>query len=160
MPPPQKEHEWLQQLVGEWTSEGEAYPPGMDEPIKFTGSETTKSIGGFWTISEGRSNMPGMPGEMVGVLTLGYDPAAKHYVGTWVDSMGSHMWTYEGTMDESGKKLTLDTTGPCPMKGGAMTPFREVIEITGENEKTFASYMEGDKAGEWVKIVSFKYTRK
>jgi hypothetical protein len=53
-----KEHQWLQQLVGEWTYEGEARM-GPDAPEeKFGGTERVRSIGGLWTLAEGSNAMP------------------------------------------------------------------------------------------------------
>ena len=52
-PEPQKEHQWLQQLVGKWTSETEC-SMGPDQPaMKTNGKETVRSLGGLWTIGEG-----------------------------------------------------------------------------------------------------------
>jgi len=42
---PQKEHQWLQQLVGEWTYEGEASMGPDKPPEKFQGTESVRSIG-------------------------------------------------------------------------------------------------------------------
>ncbi|MBI3119252.1 MAG: DUF1579 domain-containing protein [Candidatus Hydrogenedentes bacterium] len=158
MPPPQKEHEWLQQLVGEWTSEWEASMPDST-PVKFHGTESVRAIGGFWVLAEGTNTMPDMLAPMLSELTLGYDPAKGKYVGTWVDSMTSYLWTYQGSVDEAGKVLTLDTEGPCPMKGGQMTKFKEVLEIKSKDEKVFTSSIQEDN-GAWTKMLTIDYKRK
>ena len=41
---PQKEHQWLQQLVGEWTFEGEAIGPDQ-QAMRQTGTERVRSLG-------------------------------------------------------------------------------------------------------------------
>ena len=40
---PQKEHRWLQKLVGEWTSEMEAPGENGKSPTKHRGGETLQS---------------------------------------------------------------------------------------------------------------------
>ena len=44
---PQKEHQWLQKLVGEWTYEIEATMEPDQPPVKSTGTETVRSLGGL-----------------------------------------------------------------------------------------------------------------
>ena len=39
--------------------------------------------------------MPG-GGTATTMLTLGYDPARKKYVGAWIDTVINHLWIYEG----------------------------------------------------------------
>lgn len=156
LPKPQKEHEWLQQLVGEWTTEGEGQvAPG--QTIKCTGTESVKSLGGFWTMSELTSEMMGM--SMTGVMTVGYDSTRKKYVGTWVDNCTNHLWKYEGTLDESGKKLTLEAEGPSHSAPGKMANYRDVIEVKGPDEKELTSWMQMDD-GKWVQFMTLKYKRK
>jgi hypothetical protein len=84
-------------------------------------------------------------------LTLGFDPESKKYVGTWIDSMGSHLWKYVGTVDSAGKILTLETEGPCPMKPG-LSKFREVTEWKGKDDRVFTSSIQGDD-GKWNMMV-------
>jgi len=51
---PQQEHQWLQQLVGEWTYEVEGMT-GPDQPMETsTGTERVKSVGGLWVVAEGQ----------------------------------------------------------------------------------------------------------
>ena len=44
---PQKEHHWLQKLVGEWTSEAE-----MNMNRRPKGAEAVRSLGGLWILAE------------------------------------------------------------------------------------------------------------
>ncbi len=66
---PQKEHQWLQQLVGEWTYEAEATMAPDQPPLKCQGSERVRSLGGLWILAEGQGEMPG-GGPATTVLTL------------------------------------------------------------------------------------------
>jgi hypothetical protein len=155
---PQEEHRWLQQLVGEWTYEGEATMDPATPQVKFAGTESVRSIGGLWTIAEGRQEMPeGDPDVMI--TTLGYDPGKKRYVGTFIGSMAAWMWVYEGEVDASGKVLTLNADGPSFTDPGKMAKFRDVIEIQSDDERTLRSYVLGDD-GKWLSIMTSRYHRK
>jgi len=56
---PQKEHHWLQKLVGDWTYESDA-SMGPDQPtVKCGGTENVRSLGGLWVLAEGQGEMPG-----------------------------------------------------------------------------------------------------
>lgn len=154
LPKPSKEHEWLRKLAGEWTSEGEVVAGPGQPPVKTQGSETARSVGGFWLHSEQKGEVMGMP--FTGLLTLGYDEKKKKYVGTWVDSFGAHLWTYEGTLE--GDTLTLFSEGPRmddPSKPGK---YREVVEIKSPDHKVFTSAIEQD--GKWDVFVTIQYRRK
>ena len=63
MPQPGPEHEVLKKAVGEWTAELEMTPaPGMP-PIKSTGTETIRMVGGLWIVTEFTGDMMGQPFE-------------------------------------------------------------------------------------------------
>ena len=157
MPAPQKEHQWLQQLAGEWEAESELFMEPGQPPVKSKGTERVRMLGGFWAMAETSGEFMGT--HVAGVLTLGYDPEKGKYVGTWVDSMTSHLWTYEGTVDPSGRTLTLRTEGPCPLAADGRANFREVIELKGKDEKTFTSSVQTDD-GQWMTIMKASYRRK
>ena len=57
MPGPQKEHEWLQQLVGEWTSEAECVMEPGKPPEKSRGIERVRSLGDLWILAEGQGEI-------------------------------------------------------------------------------------------------------
>ncbi len=147
---PQKEHEWLHQLVGEWSFE----MPGMDGS-KHVGTETVRSIGGLWVQGEGHGSMPdGQP--TITMLTLGYDPEKSKFVGTWVGSMMTILWVYEGSLD--GNVLTLETRGPSFTKPGEMGKYREVIKLVTPDHREFTSAYLGDD-GEWHQFMKADYRR-
>jgi len=155
-PQPVEQHQWLHRLVGEWDTKVHITPEGMD-PMDSEGTATTRPIGGFWIQTDNRGEFVGMP--FNGVMTLGFDTEKEKYVGTWVDSMGGYLWQYEGTLDESQRKLTLKTEGPCPNNPGGHSQFEEVLEIKSDDHFIFTSAIQGDD-GEWNRMMKVDYRRK
>jgi hypothetical protein len=154
---PEKEHQWLQQLVGEWEAESEAILAPGQPPMKCQGTESVRAIGGLWTVAETKNDFQGM--QVTGVMTLGYDPQKKKYVGTWIDSMTNYLWKYEGALDEEGKILTLETEGPGHGDPGKLARFRETFEIKGQDHKVFTSSIQGED-GKWFTFLTTHYRRK
>ena len=155
---PSKEHQLLQKLVGEWTYEGEAEMKPGDPPMKSTGTESVRSIGGLWTMAEGTGEMPdGKPAIMI--MTLGYDPAKKRYIGTWIGSMMTHMWLYDGELDAGGTVLTLNSEGPGMTDQSKMGKYKDVIEFKSDDHRILTSEALSDD-GKWHKFMTIHYRRK
>jgi len=154
----QKEHQWLQQLVGEWTSEADMIMEPGKPPEKCKGTESVRSLGGLWILAEGQGDMPG--GEpATTMMTLGYDPQKKRYVGTFIASMMTHLWLYEGDLDAAERVLTLETEGPSMAGDGKMAKYRDVIELTSDDHRVLTSRMLGDD-GQWRVFMTANYRRK
>jgi hypothetical protein len=156
---PQKEHQWLQKLVGEWTYEAESPMGPGQPPMKFTGTESVRAIGDLWIMGEGKGAMPsGEPATTI--ITLGYDPAPGkgHYVGSWIGSMMTHLWTYRGEFDEASNTLSLHAEGPDMAEPGKTRQYKELIEIKSDDHRVFSSHMLGDD-GQWVQIMRADYRR-
>jgi hypothetical protein len=156
MPKPQKQHEWLTQLAGEWETEGELVVGPNQPVIQCKGKETVRTIGPFWILSENQNSIQEM--QMTGVLTVGFDPKKDKFVGTWIDSVSNFIWSYEGTLDEDGKKLTLLTEGPHPTDPNARANYREVIEVKDKDHKVFTSSLQTDD-GQWMTFVTINARR-
>ena len=154
---PQKEHQWLHQLVGNWTMEAEAIAGPDQPPFKSTGIESVRPFGGLWVLCEGRGEMPG-GGVANSMMTLGYDPQKERYVGTWIGSMMTHLWVYDGEMDAARKVLTLSAEGPNFAAEGEMAKYRDVIEIVGSDHRTLTSHQLGDD-GKWHQFMTAHYLR-
>ncbi len=157
-PQPQSEHQWLQRLVGEWTFEGECQMGPDQPPMKSTGQESVRSLEGLWTIGEGSGEMPD-GGECRSIMTLGFDPQIKRFVGTFVASVMTHLWPYNGTLDAAGKVLTLDSEGPSCTGDGTMAKYQDIIEFLSEDHRTLSSQFLGPD-GQWVPFMKAHYRRK
>jgi len=154
----QAEHQWLHKLIGDWTYESEM-SMGPDQPSeKYKGTESVRPFGDLWVMAEGKGDMPG--GEVGRMLmTLGYDPRKKRYVGTWVGSMMPMVWVYEGEVDAGGRVLPLNAEGPSMSENGGTAKYQDVIEFLSDDHRTFTGRMLGDD-GKWQTFMTTHYRRK
>ena len=135
-------------------TEGEGLVAPDHPPVKCTGTESTKVLGGLWALAEMKGDFMGTP--VAGLLTIGYDTQKKKFVGTFVSSMHDSIIKYEGTCD--GQVLTLETEGPNPATG-KIVKMRDVIEIKDKDHKVLTSLIQGDD-GKWITFMTMKARRK
>lgn len=145
-----KEHEFLQRFVGHWS-------------VKTAGSGVTgKSVmkssmlGKLWLVNSSELNVSGL--EMQAVQMIGFDPTKKKYVGIWADSMMNYMWRYEGTVDESGTKLTLNAKGPSMTGDGNTTNYQDIYEFKNKDSFVAISRVQGAD-GKWQIMMQGTGTR-
>jgi len=155
---PEKQHEWLKQLVGEWTMESECMMGPDQPPLKSTGTEVMQMFGDLWVVGDGTMQMPD-GGKMGSRMTIGFDSDRKKFVGTWIGSPMTHMFIYEGELDASSRVLTLNTTGPSAMEPGKSASYQDIIEIHDERTRTLTSRMKLDD-GSWTQFMKATYRRK
>ena len=110
----------------------------------------------MWLICESSSESPG-GSEWSSIMTLGFDPAPKQYVGTFVGSMMANIWPYLGVLDATGMRLPLNSEGPA-MDGTGTCKYRDTIEIIDSDSWLFLSEFQ-DTDGEWHQFLSGKQTR-
>ena len=156
MPEPTQEHKWLQQFSGDWTTQSESSMGPDQPPVQCEGTITSRMLGGFWLVNNMKGDYAGTP--MNGIQTIGFDETKKKYVGTWIDSMTSMMWHYEGQVDSTGKVLTLEAEGPNFMSDGTTTKFEDIYEFKSENELSIQSRILAED-GKWITFVSGTATR-
>ncbi|MBL9118909.1 MAG: DUF1579 domain-containing protein [Phycisphaerae bacterium] len=151
------EHQWLEQLVGEWTSEVRCRM-GPDQPeLTFTWQESVRSLRGLWILCEGTSEMSDGSTART-VMTLGFDPRTGRFVGTYIGSMMTHLWVYDGGLDAGRTILTLDTNGPGFGTDGAMARFQDTIELHPDGTRELRSQYQDEK-GEWHPFMQAIYRR-
>jgi hypothetical protein len=148
------EHAWLRQLVGEWRYE----MPGPEGGAKLGGTETVRMLGEVWLLAEGRGQMPdGGPSQSQ--LLLGYDPAQRCFVGTWIGSMMNHLWVYRGgTLDAARRVLALPSEGPSFDDPARTAPYRDEIELVGADERLLHGHVQGAD-GTWTRFMTARYVR-
>jgi hypothetical protein len=93
------------------------------------------------------------------VMTLGYDPAKKKFVGTFIGSMMTNLWVYEGGLDASGKVLTLDAEGPSFTDPTKMAKYKDTVEIVSPDHRTLSSRFQAED-GTWHHFMTAHYRRK
>jgi hypothetical protein len=156
-PPSVDQQAWLQQLVGEWAVVAETDMGPEGEPMRTESTEKVRSLGGKWIVAEGSGTFAGEP--FASLMTLGYDPDQGRIVGTWVDTVHQHLWTYVGSMDPGGKVLTLETEGPKLDGTAGTSQYRDAIEIKGPDHKVLTSSVR-NADGTWTRFLTADYHRK
>ena len=155
MNPPTPQHDWLQRFLGTWVSSGEVNC-GADEPMNLSGTETSRSLGGFWIHTQIESDNPQMPYSQV--CLVGYDSEKSKYIGTVVDSMSGHRWLSEGVIEGDGSILAMYTEGPFPFRPDPMSKFRDATEFKSEDHKIFTSSVQ-EADGSWTTIMKMEARR-
>jgi hypothetical protein len=156
-PETQKEHRWLQKLIGKWTYESDATTEPGKPAEEFTGTESVRSLGDVWVLCEGRGEMPG-GGMGLTLMTLGYDPQKKRFVGTFIGSMMTNLWVYDGSLDAAEKVLTLDSEGPSFTDEGKMAKYQDLIEFKSDDHRVLTSKFLADD-GKWHEFMTANYRR-
>jgi hypothetical protein len=93
-----------------------------------------------------------------GIGVTGYDNMKKKYVGSWIDSMSTGVFSSEGTADTDGKEFTFQGKMDDPMTGQKNKPFKWVVRILDADKHTFE--MHDLTLGEKSKTMEMTYTRK
>jgi hypothetical protein len=158
-PKPESQHLWLQQLIGEWTFENEASMGPDQPPIKSSGTERVRTLGDVWVLCETTGNMPGMDAVHSSITTLGFDPKKSAFVGTFIGSMMTHMWIYEGSLDTAQRVLTLNTEGPSFTDDGSTSQYRDTVTIVNADERLLTATVQ-TADGSWNQFMKCTYRRK
>jgi len=155
---PQKEHEWLQRLEGEWTFRVEMEDGSGEGSQEFHGRETIRPLGKLWVVAESAGEVPG-GGTASSMMILGYDSEKGEFVGTFVSSMMAHLWVYKGgQLDEAGRVLSLYAEGPDMTTPGKMSLYRDEIEWKDENRRTLSSFIQ-TADNQWTRFMTAHYER-
>ena len=152
MPTPGPEHALLAKAAGKWKAMTKMVMDPSQPPMIGEGIEEVASVcNGLW-ISITYKGSDGFEGHGV----EGYDTMKKKYVGTWVDSWGTHVSLFEGTADASGKILSYTMMSPNPATG-AMEPHTMQHEFV--NDATRVSRMWRGPEAKGQPTMEITYTR-
>ena len=155
---PQKQHRWLQRFVGEWTYESEVPAQGGEPAHKVTGIERVRAIGDLWVVGESNGEVPGA-GHATSIITLGYDPDRKRFLGSWIGSMMTHMWIYDGELDAAERVLTLTSQGPSMSGDGTMSTYQDVVEFKNDDHRVLTARVR-NADGMWQEFMTMDFHRK
>lgn len=113
-----REHALVTRGAGHWEGTLKMWM-GAPDPMVSEAKEDVESLGELWTVSHMQTTIMGMPFE--GSAVLGYDTDKKAFVGTWIDSMTTHITSMEGRWDAEKKAIVMEYemdmgSGPMQMR--------------------------------------------
>ena len=127
---PGEPHKLLASRAGSWSARSRHWMELDKPPMEFAGSCERKMIlGGRFLQDEFSGEMMGSP--FTGIGIIGYDNHSKKYVSSWMDSMSTGIYFFEGTASRDGKTISLESHFDDPVKGPGT--WRLVTRIVDEN---------------------------
>lgn len=135
--------DWLKQFEGTWATGN-------------SGIMKSRSVGNLWIVNE----LSGQAGpNYTAFQSLAYDKNKKQFTGSWIDSTSSYQWHYTGSLDATGKILTLEAKGPDFANPNKMKGYQDIYEFKSKNEIAASSKMLNDQ-GQWKTFQTSTMTRK
>ena len=155
---PGEHHKHIAALAGKWKTEVKMWmDPTADPQVSQGTAEYQWIMGGRFLRQQFRGEAMGQPFEGEGLL--GYDNFKKKYVSSWIDNMGTALYTGTGRCDESGKVFTMEGRMDDVMNGRANQKSRSVTRIVNKNKHTDEMYVTGADGKEF-KMLEITYTRR
>ena len=153
---PGEPHKLLASMAGNWATKTKSWMDPSKPPMESTGScEQKMLLDGRFLQQECTGDMMGQP--FTGIGVSGYDNHTKKYVSTWMDSMGTGIYFFEGSASADGKTITQESAYDDPIEGHMK--LRGVTKIVDNNTQIFEMYGTG-KSGNEAKMMEITYTRK
>jgi hypothetical protein len=131
-------HRLLAKWAGSWTTRTRAFT-GKDEPsVESTGTCEQKML------FDGRYLQQAYTGEMMGspftgINLIGYDNHTGKYVSTWIDSMSTGIYCFEGSASADGKTITQECSYDDPIRGPLV--WRSVTKIVDDETLAYEMYI-------------------
>ena len=130
-------HKVLASMAGSWITKTKSWMEPNKPPMESTGTcEQKMLLGGRFLQQEFSGEMMGST--FTGIGVTGYDNHTKKYVSTWMDSMGTAIYFFEGTASADGKTITQESRYADPIQGPMK--WRWVTRIVDDNTLVFEMY--------------------
>jgi hypothetical protein len=149
-------HKVLASMAGSWNTKTKAWMEPNKPPMESTGTcEQKMLLGGRYLQQEYNGEMMGSP--FTGINLIGYDNHTKKYVSTWIDSMSTGIYYFEGTASADGKTVTQESSYDDPVRGPMV--WRSVTRIVDDNTLEYEMDLT-PKGGKKEKMMEMTVTRK
>jgi len=148
-------HQQLAYLEGTWTTRTRSYMEPDKPPMETTGTCVQKMLlGGRYLQQVYTGDMMGDP--FSGINIIGYDNHTGKYVSTWIDTMSTGIYYFEGTMAADGWTITQECSYDDPVRG-PMT-WRSVTRFVDGDTMEVGMYLR-PQGGEEEKAMEMTVTR-
>lgn len=154
---PGEHHKHLARMVGTWKAHTKFWMAPGAPPQESDGTMTVKpALDGRFFVSDVEGTMMGQP--FRGMAVDGYDNVRQKHIGTWADTMGTMMMSFEGTCSDGGnvQEMRSDFVDPISHKPGYM---RTVTTHKDDNTVVMEGFGPGPD-GKELKMMEITYTRK
>ncbi len=149
-------HKRLASMVGSWTTKTKAWMEPDKPPVEGKGTcEQKMLLDGRYLQQEYTGDMMGEP--FTGINLIGYDNHAKKYVSTWIDSMSTGIYYFEGTASPDGKTITQESRYDDPVRGP--TTWQSITRIVDDNTLEYEMYLTSE-GGKKEKMMEMTVARK
>jgi hypothetical protein len=149
-------HKLFASLEGSWTTRTKSWMEPDKPPVDMTGTcEQKILLGGRYLQQVYTGDMMGEP--FTGINILGYDNHTRKYVSTWIDTMSTGIYYFEGTASGDGKTITQESTYDDPVRGPMV--WRSVTRFKDDNTLEYEMFMI-PKGGKEEKVMEMTITRK
>lgn len=156
---PGEAHKLLNHLVGKWevTSRMWFEGPGKPPIESKSASESKWIMDGRFVQEEATAQMMGQIHKSLNII--GYDNIKKKYVTSHIENMGTSIYTAEGTLDQTGKVMTMFGKFDDPATGERDKLLKFVTRLIGPDKYVFEMY---DMVGtpDEFKSMEMTYVRK
>lgn len=150
---PGPEHQRLKRLTGVFAARIKHFAAPDASPQESSGEFLARmDIGGYFLVRAMNFGMQGYQGHGI----IGWDPFAKRYVGTWIDSTSPIIYRTDGQFDERGR-FCETSSGADP--DGIQRQVRLTTEIVDQNQMLFRMFHLGDDGKEWL-VLEIEHTRR
>ncbi len=149
-------HKLLASLAGAWTTRTRAWMEPGNPPMEGSGTcEQKMLLDGRYLQQEYIGKMMG--NTFIGINVIGYDNHTKKYVSTWIDSMSTGIYYFEGTAGADGKTITQESSYDDPVRGPMM--WRSVTRIVDGDTLEYEMFLT-PKGGKEEKMMEMTLSRK
>ncbi len=149
-------HKLLARMAGSWNTRTKSWTGSDQPPTESKGTCELKMLfDGRYLQQECSGEMMGSPFSGVGVT--GYDNHTKKFVSTWMDSMSTGIYFFEGIGSTDGKSFTQESRYDDAVQGPMK--WRAVTKLVDDNTFVFEMYG-AHKKGKEDKMMEMTYTRK
>jgi len=147
------EHRVLEQWVGRWRA-SVGGPGGSGAAPSSAKSSVRLAGGGLWMLTDYEGTADGAP--FSGHEVRGFDPAAKAYVVSWVDSMSPSFNLGQGSWDEKTKTMAFAMEGTGP--DGKPATWRQTDVWTDADTHVWTMFRSGPD-GQEAAVLEITYRR-
>lgn len=128
----------LSKGVGTWTMKTSWWmAPGAEAMVSEATAVSEMILGGRYLQSKVSGSMMGMPFD--GISIEGYDNAAKLFVNSWIDNMGTGMMFMTGKWDETAKQINYSGKMVDPLSGN-WVDVRQVVTYNADGTVKMEMY--------------------